>query len=158
MGAAMGAKTDSVLVFIMDDETLELFLQRKIQTNMGLTADLAVGSRHYDNPVAVRSKGTVSYVLSSGGLYGGASVELGSMGIDNRLNRAYYNKKELSVKDLLSNHRVQVDPESQVPSLYKKLVMLQTGRCYIKDELNSLCVPKKVFKHVDSMALYRDEK
>ena len=131
MGAVAGAKTDNVLVFIKDDETLQDFIH-KVQTRMGLTSHLALGSKGGDKAVGIDAKGTESYVLTSG-VFGGFALELGTMGVENNQNKVFY-KRDVSANGILNKDRVEIDPESQIPDLHRKLDMLQAGTSWTPSE------------------------
>ncbi|CAB9527759.1 LAS seventeen-binding protein 3 [Seminavis robusta] len=132
MGALAGGKVDSVLIFIMNDETLRDFMT-KPQTRMGLDVALAAGRRGGTANVGLEaeSKGTVSVALTNGAFVG-ASIQIGTLEPQHVQNERFYSISKLTAKTILmSSNIAEVPPESQVPDLHRKLNLLADGLTWV---------------------------
>ncbi|CAB9500533.1 YSC84-like protein 1 [Seminavis robusta] len=130
MGALLGGKADSTLVFIMNDETMKDFVHRP-QTRMGLDAALAIGKMGGDKTVGIDGKGTISFAYTSGA-FAGLSLQMGTLVHQAKQNEVFYNKEKVEAKDIvLSNTAVQVPSDCQVGDMYKKLDLLEQGMTWV---------------------------
>lgn len=127
MGALVGAKNDSVMIFIMDDETMQDFAERP-QSRIGLDVSLAVGKVGGAKNVGM-DQGAVSLTLTRG-IFAGLSLQLGTLVHQEKQNEHFYNKK-MPPKSILLEDSVQAPASSQVPDLYKKLDQLYMGLTWV---------------------------
>ena len=128
MGALVGAKNDSVMVFIMDDETMKDFAQRP-QSRIGLEVSLAVGTFGGSKNIDI-DQGAVSLTLTKGG-FASLGLQLGTLVNQDKQNRHFYNKPKITPAQILFEDAVQASTDSQVPDLYKKLDHLYMGETWV---------------------------
>lgn len=122
-GAQVGGKNTFSVILLMNDAVKERLVQSKVQFGgeAGGTAGASSGSTS-DNP----SEGAPVLVYgSSSGVYGGATVQAGSVAADDKANGVYYGQFYPS-KEILFEGKVK--PSETAVELAKKIAELSKAK------------------------------
>lgn len=156
MGLLAGAKTESVIVFIMvslrwhvtwfltnsivsrksflrtfqNDETLKDMATRPL-TRLGLDSSLTCGNKGGTAACGLEApnRGTITFSLTSGA-FAGLSVQMGTLGKSDKQNQVFYGDK-VTAKNILIDKTAGAPEGGQIPELYKKLDLLAKGETWV---------------------------
>jgi uncharacterized protein YbjQ (UPF0145 family) len=125
----VGASLKDVMIFIMDEATLEACMGDG-GVKCGGQAELTLGpfGRSAEVAVHVSNKGaggTVSVSFSKGA-FGGISLETGIIAPRSSVNQTYYNSTATPLQ-IIVDDAVTIPEGSLIPQIYKKLDKLAAG-------------------------------
>lgn len=128
-GFIAGASLKDVMVFIFDRNTLEA-VAGDTGLKFGGQGEITFGpfGRTAEASINISNKGaggTVSVSFTKG-FFGGISLEGAAMCPRTAVNQTYYASHATPTQILFEN-AVQVNPDSLMPEIYKKLTMLAKG-------------------------------
>lgn len=103
LGLQGGVAGKTVLIFLMDDEALEMALAGKVDLSMG--ADVAIGRiGDHSSRGVFDAQGNIYSLVYQAGMFGGMAYRVGALMVSSDFNKRYYGKK-VKVKDLLLTHK-----------------------------------------------------
>lgn len=130
-GAIVGADVKSLLIFIMDEETMTDFAT-KVQTRFSAQASITAGKhgRELDFGHEAPAHGTVSVNFNKGA-FGGVSLELGTLGPRKEANEKFYGSHAKPKDILLVKDKVTIPADCGVAELHHKLKLLAQGKTWV---------------------------
>ena len=129
-GAIAGADVKSLLIFIMDEKTMADFATR-VQTRFSAQVSITAGKHGRETDIGHEAPdhGTISVNFNKG-IFGGVSVELGTLGVRQQANNKFYGYTA-KPKDVLFGNKVVVPPDCGVEELHHKLELLTQGKTWV---------------------------
>lgn len=133
-GALAGGEVQDAIIFIMDDETLQDFIQKE-QTRMAAKASYTMGKHGRDLEIGDEApyKGTVSVYFHKG-VFADLSIEIGTISHRNAADHKFYGNKASPQQILTVPGAVQIPPDSGIPDLHEKLEILSRGQTKVPSE------------------------
>lgn len=131
-GATAGKKTENVLIFIMDDASMEDFVTRP-QTRIGVVAAMTLCKMGGESSQGMElpNKGTITYSFTKGA-FAGLSLEMGTLEtLQAKQNRKFYGNKASPAEILFEEGAVEIPQDSLIPDIHKKLGQLAAGETWV---------------------------
>lgn len=126
----MGGSLKEVMIFIMDQQTLEALAVNagcKVGGQVELT--LAKWGRSYNGGVNCSTSavgGTVSFAFTKG-LFGGLTLEGSVLGCRNAVNEDFYNTDASVLQLITGDEDVSMPHGTKIEEVYRKLDLLKSG-------------------------------
>jgi len=111
IGWQIGAKMTDLILLIMNEDGLKMLMTSKVKIGGDIGVAIGPVGRDVEGKVSV-GVGILAYGRSKG-LFGGLSLEGGTIFPDDKANEEFYGKKGLKLKDIIFNKKVSVPKEAE---------------------------------------------
>ena len=110
-GFQVGAQVIEAILLIMNKEGLDFLLKSKLK--VGVDVSVAAGPVGRDVSAKVTPGAGILVYARSKGIFGGVSIEGGTIVSDDKANEKYYGIKGIKIRDILLRKKVEVTPEAK---------------------------------------------
>lgn len=126
-GFQIGAQVIESILLIMNKEGLDLLLKSKLKIGVDVSVVAGPVGRSVSGKISPPAAGILVYGRSKG-IFGGVSIEGGTILSDDKANEKYYGIKGVKIRDILLRRKVEMTPEcKELIEILKEYETMQIG-------------------------------